>query len=725
MILCLLPVYGFSQPAAPQPGTSAGSLLGNLRVSLMEGDIQIKTVGFGDWAPASINLPLEEGDELWVPENGRLEVQIAPASYVRLDQNSSLGIVTVSKGAEQTYLSQGHAYINFNPSRDGMMQIDTPISSIQGFERAVFKIDVTEQGYTDVSVLDGRVYVESKGGKTTLEAGNVLSLREATDAELSPLSDADDWEAWNADRDKQVFARRESGRYLPEELQGYSSDFDRNGKWIYVKDYGRVWTPTVVVSAEWAPYRVGRWTWIGADYVWVSYEPWGWAPYHYGRWAFTTAVGWFWVPPVAGGVYWGPGYVGWVYTPDYVAWVPLAPREVYYGYGYYGPHSVDLHHVDRNSVRVTNVYRNVYINNSITIVSNTTFVRGHAWGAKVPESPLRFTDVSFRGNPFLENRIHVGRPLIKAERSTMISINREISITRQPPQRIREVNISTVRETRRIVPDRNVSAFSNIAITRTLTVKPREGIEVNRSIEQRRVVGPGGQARLGGAASGSIKKTTAIEGEGGKGPLGTNKGQPIQGEGTKRGSIGTRGAKGVGNEANRGPFGIGKGQGTQGDSTRKGPVGMKRTPGGEAETSKGPFGIGKSEGAESEAIKKGPAGPKKPIGLERQSSQGPVGIGKSRSTETDAVRKSPLGTGSPSTVGRDANRVPFATGKGQGMEGEAMKKAPSAMKGGPAVNHRNLGAEGEAVKRAPATVRRGSVMEGPPGTRGVPSPRTE
>lgn len=46
-------------------------MLGNLRLSLLEGDVQIKTVDFGDWSPASINLPLKEGDELWIPESGR------------------------------------------------------------------------------------------------------------------------------------------------------------------------------------------------------------------------------------------------------------------------------------------------------------------------------------------------------------------------------------------------------------------------------------------------------------------------------------------------------------------------------------------------------------------------------------------------------------------------------------------------------------------------------
>jgi hypothetical protein len=470
-------------------------MLGNLRLSLLEGDIQIKTVDLGDWSPASINLPLREGDELWIPESGRLEVQILPATYVRLDQTSSLAVVTVTKGAEQLYLTQGRAYIHFNPAQGGMLQIDTPISSTQIYDRAVFRIDVTEQGYTDVSVLDGAVYVESQGGKTTVEADNVLSLREGADAELTPLGPVDDWENWNVERDKRVFAVRESGRYLPPEIRGYASDLDANGKWVYVKEYGQVWTPSVVVSPEWSPYRVGRWTWVGGDYVWVSYEPWGWAPYHYGRWAHAAGIGWFWVPPVTGRVYWGPGFVGWVNTPDYVAWVPLAPREIYYGYGYFGPDSVDIRRVNINSIRITNIYRNVYVNNSVTIINHNTFIHGHGWGGRLPESPMRYTDTGLRGNPFLENRIHAGRPLINPVRSSMVSVNREISATRLPPQRIREMNITNIRDSRHIVRDPGVSAFTPGAKTRDLPVRqvegarrggpgvggPKEGVKVDRS----------------------------------------------------------------------------------------------------------------------------------------------------------------------------------------------------------------------------------------------------
>ena len=201
-----------------------------------------------------------------------------------------------------------------------------------------------------------------------------------------------------------------------------------------MREYGYVWTPTVVVSAGWAPYRVGRWVWIRGDYVWVSYEPWGWAPYHYGRWAFISTIGWCWVPPARGAVYWGPGFVGWVRTPTYVSWVPLAPGEIYYGYGYYGPHSVNITRVNIKQINTRKVvYKNVHVHNAVTIVHHDTFVKG------------KHVEVKVRENPFLKEKISLGRPDIKPEKATVMPIIKEIPQTKRPPEPIREIKVKELK----------------------------------------------------------------------------------------------------------------------------------------------------------------------------------------------------------------------------------------------------------------------------------------
>ena len=112
--------------------------------------------------------------------------------------------------------------------------------------------------------------------------------------------------------------------------------------WETAPEYGAVWYPASVAS-DWAPYRNGYWTDVGAwGPTWVDYAPWGYAPFHYGRWVWRGSY-WGWVPgPVAVRPVYAPALVVFVggprfsisvsvgnRGPGYVGWFPLGPREVY------------------------------------------------------------------------------------------------------------------------------------------------------------------------------------------------------------------------------------------------------------------------------------------------------------------------------------------------------------------------------------------------------------
>jgi hypothetical protein len=448
------------------PSYAGAADLGELRLSLVDGDVQIKTEDTGEWVPAAGNMPVRGGDQLWVPEGARTEIQARNGTVVRLDENTSLDVLTVDNDSLQFYLGLGQAYLNFRSRRESLVQLDTPVSSLRVYDPAKFAVAVSENGDTDISAFRGKVYAEGRIGRTQVDGGNMLSLRDDY-ADLSPLGRPDEWEEWNKERDRIFDGRGYSSQYLPNELEGYSSDFDNNGRWVHTGPYGYVWTPTVHISADWAPYRQGRWVWIGSDYVWISYEPWGWAPYHYGRWAFLAPFGWCWVPPARGDVYWAPGYVGWVSTPTYVSWVPLAPQEVYYGYGNYGRHSVNIVNVNINTIKIKNVYKNVYVKNGVTVVHHDTFRKG------------KREDFKVRENPFLKDQISVGRPRIEPERATRMPVFKEITRGKEPPRIVKDTKVRELKEKRRFVRERDRSVFSPGVSQKTMPVKrikePKKG----------------------------------------------------------------------------------------------------------------------------------------------------------------------------------------------------------------------------------------------------------
>jgi hypothetical protein len=446
------------------PSYSYSSDLGMVCLSLIEGDVQINTEDTGEWVAAVINMPLQEGDRIWVPQEGRAELLLSDGTALRLSENSALDMLRIEDHSFQFYLDTGKAYVNFRGPNGHLVQVDTAVASIRAYEEGIFRVDIPDDRSSDISVDGGLVYAETKKGSTTVNDGYTLSIRGDDYADLHPLELPDGWAKWNEERDRVVDEKRYSSRYLPQELSPYSYDFDRYGTWRSVPEYGYVWTPSVVVSAGWAPYRQGRWVWIRGDYVWVSYEPWGWAPYHYGRWVFNSSFGWCWVPPARGAVYWGPGYVSWVSTPDYVAWVPLAPGEVYYGRGYYGPHSINITRVNVTNIRVKNVYRNAHVNDAVTVIHRDTFIRGKKDG------PVRVKE-----NPFLREKISFGGPDIKPERETRRPDIREITRMKQPPSRIRDVRVAERKKERPLVQKRTSSVMNPGLRMREMPLKIEKG----------------------------------------------------------------------------------------------------------------------------------------------------------------------------------------------------------------------------------------------------------
>ncbi len=451
------------------PSLAFSEDLGLMRLSLVRGNVQIISQDSGDWAPASINMPLNEGDRLWVPEDSRLEIQVRGGVYVRADELSSIDILSLSSDAIQLYMDHGHLYINNRRGGIQTVQVDTPRSSVRSYDNSIMLLDVAEDSTTEVQSLKGYVYAENREGKTRIASGSALTIRPDGTAELSPIGPPDEWETWNRDLDMQLMAGGESSRYLPDVLQEYSSDFDQNGRWIYVSEYGYIWNPAII-TAEWAPYREGHWMLIRGNFVWISHERWGWAPYHYGRWAQVIGTGWCWIPPSIDDIYWGPGYVGWVNTPEYIGWVPLAPGEIYYGYGYYGPRSINITTINVNTI-VVKPFRNAPIYNSVTVVKRDTF------GTQRPIL-LRPGE-----NPFLKHRDDSFPPAMNPEKPLPIQQRIIGPALKQPPERIQRIKPAEIKIERKLLKERDASVFKHESQKPLSLKQMKEPKVINRNIK--------------------------------------------------------------------------------------------------------------------------------------------------------------------------------------------------------------------------------------------------
>ncbi len=311
---------------------------------------------------------------------------------IRLDAMTNVTLLNLDDRIAQVQLVQGSISLHvrrLEPRQS--FEIDTPNLAFTLHQPGDYRIDVDADGSaTSVRIRSGRGEVYGEGESYTVDPqrGYRFYGTDLSDYETLVAHPDDDFDRWARARDRRE-DNSPSARYVSPDVVGYQ-DLDSNGTWRSDPSYGNVWTPNRV-AAGWAPYRDGHWAWVDPwGWTWVDDAPWGFAVSHYGRWANISGT-WGWVPgPVREQAVYAPALVAFVGGNNFrvtlsvggavaaaVGWFPLAPREVYQP-----PYPVSRGYFDNvnrsNAVIapavITNVYNTTVVNNSTTIVGNTTNV---------------------------------------------------------------------------------------------------------------------------------------------------------------------------------------------------------------------------------------------------------------------------------------------------------------------------------------------------------------
>jgi hypothetical protein len=309
------------------------------RLADLQGAVSWFDAEQGLWLNAERNRPLTSGDRLSTAPQGRAELRVG-STVLRLAGGSELELLRLDDQRISVQLHSGSLALRVR-SREVASEIDivtqeARLMPLRSGHYRVDRIDDSTQASTwrgDLRVDDGGGLVIAAGQRAELwREGPARSLRFAWN---SPPSDYfANWVVQADARDE----RSVSSRYVSPEMTG-AEELDRNGRWDRHPEYGAVWFP-LEVRVGWAPYRFGRWSWVGPwGWTWVDEAAWGFAPFHYGRW-ISVSGRWGWVPGayVARPVF-APALVAWVggshggvsvsIGGPTVGWLPLAPREVY------------------------------------------------------------------------------------------------------------------------------------------------------------------------------------------------------------------------------------------------------------------------------------------------------------------------------------------------------------------------------------------------------------
>ncbi len=333
-----------SAPADDKTGTNqqeAGPVR-MVRFASISGNVTWRGGDGMDWSKATINLPLRQDAQVWVTDGGRAVLQFDDGSELRLGNGALVTMKLLYSDAkgEFTQITLTDGLATLRAKHDvSVYQIDTPLVSVKTAGPSQVRLGV-DTG-TEVAVQSGSASVDGAQGKTTLNAGNYLSLANGNAPyRATAIPSADSWDRWNTERNRLLDSDTETNRHVPDNIGQVAGNLDQYGTWHDDPKYGSVWAPTVS-SPEWRPYEYGRWTWVEPyGWTWVSDEAWGWAPYHYGTW-IDEPYGWAWCPGPAY-QYWSPGVVDFSFYAGNVCWAPLCPWEVRYpaafGIGFWGRH---------------------------------------------------------------------------------------------------------------------------------------------------------------------------------------------------------------------------------------------------------------------------------------------------------------------------------------------------------------------------------------------------
>jgi hypothetical protein len=303
-----------------------------VRLSDVQGTVQIERAPGDGFDKAFMNLPVVEGTKIKTGKDGRAEIEFEDGSALRLAPGSEINFASLSLGDEGQKLNtvnlvSGTVYADlhlksaYEKKTGDQFQLNFVGESLTVQQSAHFRAELTGSAHATVAVFKGKVTATGPSGQFDLVAKRSATInfakdaarnQDATTAADSAKNDAaqkdtfkiaknyetEPTDAWDHQQSEyhDRYATTTSSASLASPYAYGMSDLNYYGNFMLVPGYGSVWQP-YFIGSNWSPFMDGAWSFYpGMGYMWVSGYPWGWMPYNYGNWAFASGFGWVWQP---------------------------------------------------------------------------------------------------------------------------------------------------------------------------------------------------------------------------------------------------------------------------------------------------------------------------------------------------------------------------------------------------------------------------------------------
>ena len=287
-----------------------------VRLSSVEGQVEIDRGIGGGLERAILNTPIVEGTRLVTSSDGLAEVEFENESALRLTGNSEVRfsqLLLSDAGAKinQFEVVKGMVYLDAAAKGDDIYRVKVGGTTLLAHRDTLMRLSATPD-QLKVAVFRGYVQLEGEAQPVALHKKETLTvnLDDASKYVIADSTEASRFDTWNKEREDYSRTYAENAGYGGPN-RGYGlQDLNYYGDFFYAAGYGYMWQPYGFAGSMigWDPYSNGAWMFYpGMGYAFASAYPWGWLPFHYGSWAFINGAGWAWSP---GGGYNGQWYAG-------------------------------------------------------------------------------------------------------------------------------------------------------------------------------------------------------------------------------------------------------------------------------------------------------------------------------------------------------------------------------------------------------------------------------
>lgn len=206
---------------------------------------------------------VEIGDIIATGSEGKAEILLNPGSYIRLAENSQFEFLSTSLDDLKLKVVRGSAMLEVFADDEFAVAVITPTARFLAVKTGVYRIDVTANGSSTISVWKGEARIgdedstKVKKGRTATISGSRVSI------EKFDRDEKDSFEIWSKDRSKEL--AKINSRLQRNGLRNTLLTSFNNGRWNMYNSFG-LWV--------YDPLR-GMWCFLPFGYGWSS-------PYGYG-----------------------------------------------------------------------------------------------------------------------------------------------------------------------------------------------------------------------------------------------------------------------------------------------------------------------------------------------------------------------------------------------------------------------------------------------------------